>query len=87
MTRGGLVQAKICDFSTLWLSRFPVDVVISVNRIFYRRARLGFACLEPWAPICSWLTIQALVRLKRLASQTHRRSSGETGGVKCSITK
>jgi hypothetical protein len=43
MTRGGLVQAKICDFSTLWLSRFPVDIVISVNRIFYRRARLGFA--------------------------------------------
>jgi hypothetical protein len=31
MTRGGLVQAKICDFSTPWLSR---STVISVNRIF-----------------------------------------------------
>jgi hypothetical protein len=47
MTRGGLVRAKICDFSTLWLSRFPVDIVISVNRIFYRRARLGFAAGAP----------------------------------------
>jgi hypothetical protein len=35
MTRGGLVQAKICDFSTPWLSRFAVDTVISVNRIFF----------------------------------------------------
>jgi hypothetical protein len=35
MSRGGLVQAKICDFSTPWLSRFAVDTVISVNRIFF----------------------------------------------------